>query len=131
MSDPLIRGLVALAVIGAPILVVWLRSRPGRVRSGQVPSDLGPFPSALLFSSSTCPTCPPAKDVVAATAGSSVREFRWPEDTVAFHKLGVGEVPATFVVDEQGTVVELFRGVPEERRLLRALTKAGVRTAQH
>lgn len=123
MTDPIARGLLALAVIGLPVLVAWLRNRSRRPRVGQVPSELGPFPAVLLFSSGTCPTCPPAREVVDRLAGSTVREMKWPSDTVAFHKLGVGVVPTTLVVGARGKIVDSFQGVPEERRLRRAIAR--------
>ncbi|NND83511.1 MAG: hypothetical protein HKN46_00005 [Acidimicrobiia bacterium] len=91
-----------------------------------MPRDLGPFPGVLLFTSSTCPTCPPASELVHRLGGDDVRELTWPTDTVAFHKLGVGNVPATFVVNRTGKVVDTFEGVPEERRLERAVRRAGL-----
>jgi len=126
MTDEGTRALVAALAIGVPMGLVWARLRPRRVRLGSVPGELGPFPTVLLFSSSSCPTCPPAREVVTALCGAAVRELTWPADTVAFHKLAVGTVPATFVVDGEGDVVERFDGVPDERRLRRTLGRAGL-----
>lgn len=126
MTEPVVRGLLALVVIGLPALTVWLRNRSQRPRVGQVPSELGPFPAVLLFSSSSCPTCPPARVVVDRVAGTAMRELKWPGDTVAFHKLGVGVVPTTLVVGTRGRVLDSFQGAPEERRLRRAMEKAGL-----
>lgn len=118
--------LAAAVVIGVPMAVAWSAGRARRPWIGQMPRELGPFPRVLLFTSPTCPTCPPAAEVVGRLGGEGVRELTWPEDTVAFHKLGVGSVPATFVVDRSGRVVEAFEGVPEERRLSRAVRRAGL-----
>ncbi len=126
MTEPVARGLLAAAIVGVPVLVAWLRGRPRRLRIGDFPADLGPFPGVYLFSSRTCPTCPPARELVQHVCGSTVRELTWPKDTVAFHKVGVGVVPASFVVGAKGRIVESFEGIPEERRLRRALAKAGL-----
>lgn len=126
MTDPVLRGLLALVVIGVPAFLVWLRNRSQRPRLGQVPAELGPFPTVLLFSSPSCPTCPPAREAVDRTAGEALKELRWPGDTVAFHKLGVGVVPTTFVVGTRGKIIESFQGIPEGRRLRRAMAKAGL-----
>lgn len=126
MTDTAVRAVVALVAILGPVAVAWLAVRPRRVRSGEAPSELGPFPSVLLFTSSTCPTCPPARAVVEEVYEDH-HELAWPRDTVAFHKLGVGVVPATFVVGPRGRIVESFEGVPDTRRLRRAVSKAGLR----
>lgn len=126
MTDAATRALVAIVAIGIPMGLAWVRMRPRRVRLGSAPAEFGPFPGVLFFSSISCPTCPPAREVVAALCGGAVRELAWPGDTVAFHKLAVGTVPATFVVDRAGRVVERFDGVPDERRLRRTLGKAGL-----
>ena len=128
MTEEAARAVVAALAIGVPMGLVWLRMRPRRVQAGRVPSELGPFPAVLLFSSARCPTCPPAQELVTAMCGSAVRELTWPADTVAFHKLGVGTVPATFVVDSKGKVVERFDGVPDVRRLRRTSSRAGLQT---
>ncbi len=126
MSEVAVRAVVAVLAIGLPIGLAWMRLRPRRARLGNVPEALGPFPTVLLFSSPSCPTCPPARELVSAACGSSLRELTWPTDTVFFHKLAVGTVPATFVVDGAGDVLERFDGVPDERRLRRTLGRAGL-----
>lgn len=125
MTDGLVLAAVALVAIAVPMALVWRAGRASRPWIGEMPRELGPFPGVLLFTSSTCPTCPPASEIVNRVAGE-VRELTWPSDTVAFHKLGVGSVPATFVVNRAGKVVDTFEGVPEERRLTRAVRKAGL-----
>ncbi len=126
MRTPVIQGLAALAAVGLPMALAWFRARPRRARPGEAPAELGPFPRVLFFSSSTCPTCPPAREVVVNAAGDAVREVAWPKDTIAFHKLGVGVVPVTMAVDGRGRVVEVFEGLPDRRRLRRAVAKAGI-----
>lgn len=125
MTGPWMQAVVALVAIGLPMLLVWRSGRVRRPWIGEMPRELGPFPRVLLFTSSTCPTCPPASELV-HRVGSEVRELTWPADTVAFHKLGVGNVPATFVVNRAGRVVDTFEGLPEERRLTRAVRRAGL-----
>lgn len=126
MNDPWIRTLVVLAVIGIPMAAAWWAGRARRPWVGQMPRELGPFPRVLLFTSRSCPTCPPASEVVHRIGGDGVRELTWPADTVSFHKLGVGQVPSTFVVARGGKVVQTFEGVPEERALARAVKRAGL-----
>ncbi len=125
MTDTAVRAVVALVAIVGPVMAAWVAVRPRRARSGEAPGELGPFPAVLLFTSSTCPTCPPAKVVVEEVCGDH-HELAWPRDTVAFHKLGVGVVPATFVVGPRGRIIESFEGVPDARRLRRALSRAGL-----
>lgn len=125
MTEWWLRTLVALVVIAVPMIVTWRLGRSRRPWIGQMPRDLGPFPSVLLFTSPSCPTCGPAGDVVRRVGGERVQEFAWPRETVAFHKLGVGRVPSTFVVGRSGRVVEAFEGIPDERRLARAVKRAG------
>jgi len=45
---------------------------------------------------------------------------------IATKREGASPVPATFVVDGKGKVVERFDGVPDERRLRRTLGRAGL-----
>ena len=101
MSEVWIRvGLVAGALaIAAVAAMVWrARSR----RSRDVPA--GALSTGVyLLTSSSCPTCVPARQrVVDALGEDGFVELSWEEDPEAFQDSGVDIVPALLVVGGEG-----------------------------
>lgn len=114
---------VALGLIGW-VAVAW-RRRSTDVRR-VVPADLGPFPAVLFFSSETCDSCPPAREVVVAAAGGRLRDYTWQVHPGILRRLRIDAVPTTWVVDVDGRVEAVFAGRPEPRAVAAAVARAGV-----
>jgi hypothetical protein len=104
--------------------IAW-RHRSTDVRR-VVPTDLGPFPAVLFFSSDTCDSCPPAREVVVAAAGGRLRDYTWQVHPGVLRRLRVDAVPTTWVVDGDGRVEAVFAGRPEPGEVSGAVARAGI-----
>ncbi len=113
----------ALGLIGWAA-VVW-RRRSTDVRR-VVPDDLGPFPAVLFFSSDTCESCPPAREVVVAAAGGRMRDYTWQVHPGILRRLRIDAVPTAWVVDRDGRVEAVFAGRPEPGEVAAAVARAGI-----
>lgn len=124
MTEPAVRLLVVVLVLVAAWLVAqaWRRgARQGTIR----PGPFGPGPAVLVFTSASCGDCVPVLQMVAAAAGTLVREVRFEDQPDLFDEAGVGAVPLTVVVAADGRVIEQFAGMPPRKRLARAVEQLG------
>jgi hypothetical protein len=80
----------------------------------------------LFFSSDTCDSCPPAREVVAAAAGGRLRDYSWQVHPGILRRLRIDAVPTTWVVDGDGRVEAVFAGRPEPGDVVAAAVRAGV-----
>lgn len=125
MSSVVIRALVVLVLVGVAFGVARLASRwlrpihaPPTLEGLDVPAGL------VIFTSTDCGNCRDALDAAADT-GAPIREVTYELEPTLFEKAGVEAVPLTAVVNEAGSVVATFAGVPNRRGLRRALAAAG------
>lgn len=125
MADWIVAVAMAAALGAVGWLAVWRRRRTTDVRRA-APGDLGPFPAVLFFSSDTCESCPPAREVVVAAAGGRLREHTWQVHPGILRRLRIDAVPTTWVVDRDGRVEAVFAGRPEPGALAAAIERAGV-----
>lgn len=108
--------LIGSAVVLVAVVVAVLRIRQGRPTRVDA---AGLDPGVYLFTSPNCLACRPAREAMVEARGEGgFTEVSWDQDRERFARLGVGEVPATLLVDPRGRG-RLYRGVP--RRRLRRL----------
>lgn len=121
--------LAAVGMAAALGLVGWaavLRRRRSTDVRRTVPADLGPFPTVLFFSSETCDTCPPAREVVVAATGGRMRDHTWQVHPGILRRLRIDAVPTTWVVDDGGRVEAVFAGRPDPDELASAVARVGI-----
>jgi len=113
MDDLWVRlGLIAGALIVAGLATVTMRLRAKGAPRKLSATGLGQ--GVYLFSSTACPDCKHARRVLEEALGrDGYREFRWEQDPVLFHDLGVDAVPATAIVAIDGSGV-LWPGRPDK-----------------
>lgn len=110
MSEVWVRVII---VTGALIIavVVSVIVRRGRAR----PIEIGPTglaPGVYLFTSEECSACGEARaGLEERFVGATLTQVRWEDSPEIFKDLGVGEVPATIVVSNEG-IGTLLRGLP-------------------
>ncbi|MGH8916661.1 MAG: hypothetical protein ACRDZM_19375 [Acidimicrobiia bacterium] len=111
MSDVWIRLGLITVVLGLGLIVgaalhIRDRRRPA-------PIDVtGLAPGVYFFSSATCHECLPARDLIEAALGpEGFVEVKWEEQPATFAEIGIEEVPATIVVEEDRPA-RLFTGIP-------------------
>jgi hypothetical protein len=120
LTDLLLAGLVAVGLLAVGA-ASWSRTRRRPETGTVVPSDLGPFPTVLFFSSGSCASCPPARQVVAAATADRFKEYSWDAHPGILRRLRIEQVPTTWVVDAEGRVVDRVEGPPDEARFRRSL----------
>ena len=111
-------GLIAGALAVALVVTLVLRARasagPTRIEATGMAEGL------YLFTSSSCGDCRSARKTMNETVGDAgFVEINWEEQPGIFHQIGVGAVPATMVVANDGSGT-LYSGSP-----LRALATLG------
>ena len=100
----LIIGALALAYLITVILRARASGSPRRLDSTSLRSGI------YLFSSSACPDCRRVRNQLADRLGEDgFNEFNWEQHPGLFHDLDVTAVPATLVVEDDGSGV-LFPG---------------------
>lgn len=103
----LISGALLVAAIATYVLRHRARGAPRRIDS----PGLGQ--GVYLFSSTACPDCRSVRRTLEAALGpNGFEETSWEEDPGLFHQLGVTAVPATLIVDSDGTGM-LWPGRPD------------------
>lgn len=119
MDDALVRMAVILgALLVALIFSVVIRMR-SRGQTTQI-KDHGLGSGVYLFTSSACQGCGTARRALRDALGESgYVELRWESNPGEFHRLGVGAVPATIVVGDDGSA-KLYPGSP--RKALQSLS---------
>lgn len=118
---------VPWAVAGV-ILLAWFAGKRGQSRSEReqpLPKDLGPFPAVLLFTSESCDSCQPARDVVSHEAGDFLKEIQFDTSPGMFERVRLRGVPTALVVSSEGLIIGRFEGVPEVGEVARSVTKLG------
>ncbi len=111
MDDALVRlGLVLGALLVALIFSAVIR-RKGLGRPRHL-NDHRLDPGVYLFTSAACPDCGSARrEVQEALGENGFVELNWEKNPGEFHRLGVGAVPATIVVRNDGSAT-LYPGSP-------------------
>lgn len=100
----------ALVVAGVTTVTMRLRAKGGPRRLAETWLDQGVY----LFSSTACPDCKHVRSMLDDALGrDGYQEFRWEQEPGLFHDLGVDGVPATLIVDPNGSGV-LWPGRPDE-----------------
>jgi len=104
-------GLIVGALMVALAVTVILRARgagsPRRLES------TGLVAGVYFFSSATCPDCRPARKMLAAQLGDGFVEMNWEREPGMFNQLEVIAVPATLIVEPDGSGT-LFPGQPDK-----------------
>jgi hypothetical protein len=103
--------LIAGALGVALLVALSLRSRASR--SSRRFETTGLAGGVYLFTSSACLDCRPARDALAESLGDEFVEIAWERDPVLFQQLDVSEVPATLLVEADGSGT-LFPGQPDK-----------------
>ena len=105
-------GLVVLAlmVAGAVTLVLHSRAKGGPRNLTATGLNQGVY----LFTSDECPDCKQVKALLDDALGPvGYKELNWDQEPAIFHELGVDGVPATMIVEVDGSGV-LWPGLPDE-----------------
>jgi len=126
MSEFAIRLLVVAGVVLFVAMVSLVARRLGAPYHAGV--DLGGLdlpPGLVMFTSTECENCKKALAIAKAT-GAPLREITHEIEPGTFEKAEVTGVPLTIVIDAAGNVVDQFGGIPQRRRLARALAKTRV-----
>ena len=98
----------ALGITFVVILILRFRAKaPRRLESTGL--NVGVY----LFTSSACPDCGPARDKLSEKLDDGFVEMKWEEEPAVFEELGVSGVPATLVVEADGSGT-LFSGQLEK-----------------
>ena len=121
-SDVTLR-LVAVVVMAAVVVGV-ARYRPRRRgRALRVEGNLE-GPGVYLFTASACDSCNSARAVYLEELGTDgFTEFTWEDRPGLLTRLGVGEIPASIVLDSSGREVDSFVGIPPRRALRKAIRR--------
>ena len=105
-----------LALIGGALLVAAATTALIRRRTNRAPRRIDSTnlrAGIYFFSSTACPDCRSARRTLESTLGENgYAEFSWEENPGLFHDLGVDAVPATLVVNVDGTGT-LWAGKPD------------------
>lgn len=79
----------------------------------------------IQFSTPSCGQCPQQKEILQAVAADrpdvAFETIDATEDVEAANKYGVRSVPATIVLDDDGTVVSKFDGLTQADQIMNAL----------
>ncbi len=112
MDDALVRLVVILGAVLVALLVGVAIRKKNRSRPEPM-DDPGLDPGVYLFTSSACQGCVPARRAVQAALGEEgFIELDWESSPGEFHRLGVGAVPTTIVVSEDGSAMR-YPGPPQ------------------
>jgi hypothetical protein len=108
---------VRLSLIAGALIVAGLVTVMMRLRAKGGPRKLhatGLGQGVYLFSSTACPDCKHVRRMLDdAFGGDGYREFQWEQEPGLFHDLGVDAVPATVIVEFDGSGV-LWPGRPDK-----------------
>ena len=100
-------GALGLALITTLILRFRTKGSPHRLQA------TGLSPGVYLFTSTACLDCRPARKTLTENLGQGFVEIGWEREPGVFHLLGVSAVPATLVVEADGSGT-MFPGQPEK-----------------
>ena len=126
MTGQVARLLIATGVVGLALAIAAIASRIRKpMHPSVVVNDLADRPGVVLFTSTDCSTC---KKAIARLkeVGLAFREVTYELEPHQFESWGVVAVPLTVLVDASGDATTVFSGVPSERALTAASTKAGI-----
>ncbi len=99
----------ALMVAGAVTLVMLSRVKGGPRNLAATGLNQGVY----LFTSDACPDCKHVKGMLDDALGpDGYKELNWGQEPAMFHELGVDGVPATMIVEVDGSGV-LWPGLPD------------------
>lgn len=105
-------GLVVGALMVAGVATLVLRSRGKGVPRKLSATGLGQ--GVYLFTSKACPDCKQVRATLDDALGpEGYKELSWELELGLFHELGVGGVPATMIVEVDGSGV-LWPGRPDK-----------------
>lgn len=118
MDEVWIRLILIAGALGAALLITMvLRSRSSG--SSRHLETTGLAEGVYLFTSSACLDCLSAREALAKSIGDQFVEIEWNRNPALFDQLGVSAVPATLLVDPDGSG-RVFPGQPG-----RALSRLG------
>lgn len=118
MNEIWVRLALIVGALGVA-LVVTLILRSRATGSPRQLESTGLIAGVYLFTSSSCPDCRPAYRKLTERLGEEFVEMNWEREPGVFHDVGVVAVPATLIVDADGSGT-LFPGQPDK-----ALTQLG------
>ena len=123
MDSGLAFRLVAVVVV-AGVVVAIARRRPRRRGPAlRIEGNLE-GPGVYLFTASACDSCDSARAVYLEELGSDgFTELTWEDRPGLLTRLGVGEIPASTVLDSSGREVDSFVGIPPRRGLRKAMRR--------
>ena len=116
-------ALIGLAILAAAVVAGRLTGRSRTDALPAAPTDLGPYPAVLLFSSDSCASCAPARTVIDSEAGARWREHPWEIHPGILGRLRIDSVPTTWVVDADGRIVDVIEGIPATGRIARRVSR--------
>ena len=123
------RAAVILGAVGVGLVAVrvWVAVRARSLRNSVSTESLRPWPAVVLFTSTDCDACEPARNIVTACCpDGAVREVVYQGHADLFRSAGIRKVPAIVVIDGQGAAVGAYEGQVAGRRLASALRRAGI-----
>lgn len=87
-----------VAALAAIVLRARVHGRPRRL------DGIGLDPGVYLLTSAACPDCASVRRTLTDELGQrGYTEVRWEEEPGVFHRLAIDAVPATLIVDEDGS----------------------------
>ncbi|MEX0863833.1 MAG: hypothetical protein WD269_03045 [Acidimicrobiia bacterium] len=114
MNDTTTR-LVVVAACAVLVALVWWLARRRSVAVSRSFGQTGLPAGVYLLSSTDCVECSAARDIITDLVGvDGFREVAWETQPGLFEELGVGQVPSTLVVTEDGAA-RWYPGVPAEK----------------
>ncbi len=115
MTDPVLRLLIVVLVIGVAAGVAAAQRRGTAWR--RRPAELPGLPAGVyLFTSTTCASCPAARESLTAVLGpSGFAEIAFEDRPEVFARCGIARVPALAVVEEGGRSWRAEGVVPARR----------------
>jgi hypothetical protein len=109
MDEVWVRLALVASALGIAFVVAFILRF--RAKSPRRLETTGLNVGVYLFTSSACPDCGPARTKLSEKLSEGFVEMSWEEEPAVFEKLGVSGVPATLVVEADGSGT-LFPGQP-------------------
>jgi hypothetical protein len=103
MNDVTTRALVITAVVTVALLIAWALERRRATRPRRIAAS-GLQPGIYLFTSEKCPDCASARQALVEALGEQgFVEVTWSDSPTVFERLEIAAVPASLIVDEDGS----------------------------